>query len=131
MPFVNYNRLSFNYSEDKLIWDRALVTLPELCNYLEFNVLYNRPGVELEQIMEQYGGMLRKPLGYRMYAYGKKGRLCLPVNPNTVAFLRSKDFLDWNGGLLEDPSLLIGDDEILGSITHEGMFELKRGWLEV
>ncbi|MEM7573012.1 MAG: hypothetical protein AAF433_08925 [Bacteroidota bacterium] len=129
MPFTNGNRQSYDYPEDREVWERALIVLPEICNFLEFNILYNRPGPELEQIMEQYNGVLHRPLSYRLYAYGRKGRLRLPVNPQTVVFLRNKDFMDWNNGLLEDPSLLVGEDEILGSITHEGMFELKRGWV--
>lgn len=97
---------------------------------VEFNVLYSRPGQELTDFIRQYNGELINPDTDDRFYFDHKRRISLPITNELGHLLLEKPFEDWSGSMLEDPSFVQNGVELIGSITHEMICQIRVDILE-
>jgi hypothetical protein len=105
-------------------WFKVLRKGLAICDSIEFNVLYLFPGKELKILLNKFNGTLVSPEKDERFFYSHRKRISIPKTVESIEFLLSKDFEEWEGELIEDPALIKENKEILGSITHEMLCQI-------
>jgi hypothetical protein len=114
---MNYKIIKLRNNDER--WMPSLLRGLELSDHIEFNVLYRFPGKPLKILLEDLEGEIISPVPNTRFYFNHKRRISIPISPKSRKFILSRSFEEWAGYILEDPSLIVENYEILGSITHE------------
>ncbi|MCB0639094.1 MAG: hypothetical protein KDC54_20835 [Lewinella sp.] len=110
---------SFNLSPNDPRWPILINQALQVADHMEFNVLYLKPGQELEVLLQRFSGMVHTAPTERYYYSGK--RIRFPISPGLTAYVKRRKFENWINFVMEDPAFTLADQEILATISHEMM----------
>lgn len=125
---MSYKLIDLNEKDQR--WYSLLKEGLSLAQEIEFNVLYAYPGKELNIFLEEFNGRLITPNKEERFYFDHKRRILISKSEKVSELLLSKYFENWEGSLVEDPSLIYNGAEILGSITHEMLCQVDAEFYE-